>query len=74
MSTVKKVVQKSFKEITLLFGGAGGAVPFIEMKGLIESMVDQAEAGDDGAKKVLAVVVQFAGLCKVAAKRVGVKL
>ena len=64
-------IQKDFKQITLLMGGAGGAVPFVTLRQMILSLEKQAAEGELAAAEILGCVSQFAALCRVAAKNCG---
>lgn len=71
---LRKRVERNFKQITLLFGGVGGGIPFIKLQWMVTNLTTQAEAGDEGAQVIVNSVIRFAALCRVAAKRTGTKL
>ena len=72
--SIKARVQKDFKAITLLFGGVGGGIPFIELRAMLTALLRQAEDGDEKAQEIINLVTRFATMCRLAAGRVKVKL
>ena len=64
-------IQDDFKQITLLMGGAGGAIPFCTLRQIVLGLEKQASEGDEAAAEVLRCVTQFAALCRLAAKQCG---